>query len=83
MRKSARPTLGLLSTSFFTGLLLTRHSVYVYSRFGFFSIFLIIVVSKEQKFASTSPVGKWVLSTFGIVCNFVEEKNRNGTAEQR
>lgn len=37
----------------------------------FFSILLIIAVSKKKKFASTSPVGKWVLSTLGIVCNFL------------
>lgn len=37
----------------------------------FFSILLIVAVSKKNKFASTSPVGKWVLSTLGIVCNFL------------
>ena len=37
----------------------------------FVSIFLIVAVSKKNKFASTSPVGKWVLSTLGIVCNFL------------
>jgi hypothetical protein len=45
-----------------------------------FIIFLVVIcialikvvsVSKKNTFSSTSPVGKWVLSTLGIVCNFM------------